>query len=246
MPTAVRVDNLSVNYDTHVALDNVSFEVPPGASVAVIGPNGSGKSTLLKVLAGILTPSSGTVTTEGRTAAIVLQSTDIDPSLPLTVGDAVGMARYPKLGLLHRFSATDKAVISSALERLQVADLADRQIHQLSGGQRQRAFVAQGLAQEAPLILLDEPLTGLDVVSQAVIAEALDQERAAGRTTISTTHSFAEAEKCELVLLLATRGVAFGPPSDVLTEANLRQAFGGEFIRIGGAVFLDDPHHHSH
>jgi ABC-type Mn2+/Zn2+ transport system ATPase subunit len=122
-------------------------------------------------------------------------------------------------------------------------DLVDKQIHRLSGGQRQRAFVAQGLAQEADVLLLDEPFIGLDVVSRSLIGESLKRISAAEKTTIMTTHSFAEAEECDLVLLLATGAIAFGPPEAVLVESNLRLAFGGRFIRVGDLMVLDDPHH---
>ena len=236
-----------MRYGSIAAVDDVSVDIPAGSSVAVIGPNGSGKSTLLKVVAGVLQPSSGSVDTGGRSVAIVLQSTDVDRSLPLTVRDTVSMARFPKVGLLGRFGPADREAVAGALHRLELDDLVDRQIHHLSGGQRQRAFVAQGLAQGAPILLLDEPLTGLDVVSRALIAQVLDAQQAAGNTTIMTTHSFADAERRDLVLLLATRCIAFGPPAEVLTEPNLRQAFGGRVIRVGDTIVLDDPHHeHAH
>ncbi len=247
MPRALHIDELSVGYGNVVALDGVTAEIPAGASVAVIGPNGSGKSTLLKAVAGILRPASGRIELAGGSVSIVLQATGVDRSVPLTVRDTVAMARFAGLGLLRRFRASDRQAVDSALQRLELADLSDRQIHHLSGGQRQRTFVAQGIAQEADIILLDEPLTGLDVVSQAVINDALDDERVAGRTTVMTTHSFAEAERCDLVMLLATRCIAFGPPASVLSEANLREAFGGRFIQVGSTLVLDDPHHtHDH
>jgi ABC-type Mn2+/Zn2+ transport system ATPase subunit len=130
------------------------------------------------------------------------------------------------------------------MNRLEIADLAHRQIHQLSGGQRQRAFVAQGLAQDADILLLDEPLTGLDVRSRSIILSVLDDEHAAGRTVMTTTHNFDDARRCELVLLLATSFIAFGTPDEVFTEEHLRTAFGGKFVRIGDTMVLDDPHHH--
>ncbi|MEL6984120.1 MAG: metal ABC transporter ATP-binding protein [Actinomycetota bacterium] len=247
MAGVLKLDNLSVRYGTTAALDQVSVEIPPGSSVAVIGPNGSGKSTLLKAVAGILALSSGTVDHGDDEVAIVLQSTDVDQSVPLTVRDTVAMARFAHLGLLSRFDESDRVAIDAAIGRLQLNDLVDRQIHQLSGGQRQRAFVAQGLAQQADILLLDEPLTGLDVVSRSLIAEALEGEQAAGRTVIVSTHSFAEAERSDLVLLLATRTIAFGPSEAVLTEHHLRTAFGGRFIKVGNTLVLDDPHHeHAH
>ena len=189
---------------------------------------------------------TGTVDTNDADIAVVLQATDVDPSVPITVRDVVGMARYPSIGLLRRFGETDKRWVDDAMHRMRVDDLAARQIHHLSGGQRQRAFVAQGLAQGAPILLLDEPITGLDVTSRTVIAAALDEERADGRTVMTTTHSFDEARRSDLVLLLATKCIAFGTPSEVLTEANLQAAFGGRFVRVGDTLVLDDPHHHHH
>ena len=127
------------------------------------------------------------------------------------------------------------------MTRMRIDDLGDRQIHQMSGGQRQRVLVAQGLAQRSAVLLLDEPLTGLDVTSRQVILEMLDEEKSAGRTTVTSTHNFQDARRCDLVLLLATRAIAFGPPDVVLTEDNLREAFGGRFVRIGDTLLLDTP-----
>ena len=249
MSATIRFDNLTVSFGDSVALDNVTAQIPSNVSVAVIGPNGSGKSTLLKAVAGILEPSSGGIQLDGNRVAIVMQSTDVDPSVPMSVRDTVTMARYPSLGLLRRLGPADRAAIDHAVEALQLDDLLDRQLHHLSGGQRQRAFVAQGLAQDAELLLLDEPLTGLDVVSRLLITDALDQAREQGRTTVTTTHSFADAERSDLVMLLATRCIAFGSPAEVLSESHLQQAFGGRFVRVGDTLVLDDPHHessHSH
>ncbi len=243
MSAAVTLNAVHVDYGPIHAVGDLTLEIPSGSSVAIIGPNGSGKSSLLKVIGDVIDPTSGTCDTAGDTA-IVLQSTDIDQSVPLTVRDVVAMARFPRLGLLRRPNATDRAAIDSAMNRLEIADLAHRQIHQLSGGQRQRAFVAQGLAQDADILLLDEPLTGLDVRSRAIILSVLDDEHAAGRTVMTTTHNFDDARRCELVLLLATSFVAFGAPDDVFTEEHLRTAFGGKFVRIGDTMVLDDPHHH--
>jgi manganese transport system ATP-binding protein len=244
MPVAVSLCDVHVDYGPIHAVGDLSLDIPAGASVAIIGPNGSGKSTVLKVIGGVLEPTSGSCDTNDLETAIVLQSTDVDQSVPLTVRDVVAMARYRRLGLFRRPDAADRAAVTSAMERLEIADLAGRQIHHLSGGQRQRAFVAQGLAQGAPIVLLDEPLTGLDVRSRSIITAVLDEEHDAGRTVVTTTHNFDDAGRCELVLLLATQFVAFGPPDDVFTEEHLRTAFGGRFVRIGDTMVLDDPHHH--
>ncbi len=247
MSGPLRLNSLCVRYSDEPALDAVTADIPAGTSVAIIGPNGSGKSTLLKAIAGLIRPDSGSIDRGGQSISIVLQSTEVDRSVPLTVGDTVAMARYPHIGLLGRFGADDRRAVEVALNQLDLGSLVNRQTHHLSGGQRQRAFVAQGLAQEADVLLLDEPLTGLDVVSRSLIAEALQQTSDAGRTVMITTHSFDEAEECDLVMLLATRCIAIGPPGNVLTEDNLRQAFGGRIAKVGDTLILDDPHHeHQH
>lgn len=244
MRPAVSLLDVHVDYGAIHAVGDLSLDIAPGSSVAIIGPNGSGKSSLLHVIAGVIEPTGGTCDTTGYSTAVVLQSTDVDQSVPLTVRDVVSMARFPHLGLLRRPRAEDRDAVESAMSRLEIIDLADRQIHQLSGGQRQRAFVAQGLAQEADILLLDEPLTGLDVRSRSIIATVLNEEHAQGRTVITTTHNFDDAGRCERVLLLATELVAFGSPSEVFTEERLRAAFGGRFALVGDTMVLDDPHHH--
>ncbi|MDZ7674795.1 MAG: zinc ABC transporter ATP-binding protein AztA [Acidimicrobiales bacterium] len=244
MPDPLRVDELTAHYGDVRALHDVTLEVTPGTSLAIIGPNGSGKSTLLRAIAGIVKPTSGHIAVpDGHLPALVLQSTDVDRSLPITVRDTIAAARYASLGLLRRFGRRDRDAVERAMDRLDVTDLADRQLHDLSGGQRQRVLVAQGLAQEAGLVLLDEPVTGLDLVSRALILEVIDEEREAGRIVLLTTHNLDDARRCDQVLLLAGRPVAIGPPEEVLCEEHLRDAFGGRFIRVGDALLLDDPHH---
>ncbi len=244
MSSAFTTHQLEVRFGDAVALAEVDLDVPAGTSLAVIGPNGSGKSTLLGALAGTLTASSGSATVHGGGAALVLQSTDVDRSLPITVRESVALARYPHLGLFRRFSRADRDAVEEALARLAVETLADRQFHELSGGQRQRVLVAQGLAQQSDVLLLDEPVNGLDVVSRAIILDVIDTELSAGRTVAVTTHSLDDARRFDQVLLLDTTPVAVGPPETVLTEPNLRAAFGGRFIRVGDDLLLDDPHHH--
>jgi len=154
------------------------------------------------------------------------------------------MARFPEVGLLGRFTSDDRAAVATALERLRITELADHQLHDLSGGQRQRVLVAQGLAQEADLLLLDEPASGLDVVSQRIILEVLDQECASGRAVVMATHDLAQARELDRVLLLAHRQVAYGPPAEVLRPGPLREAFGGAVITFGeDGLLVDDPHH---
>ena len=243
MPPAITTRDLEVRYGDAVALRNVNLEVPHASSLAVIGPNGSGKSTLLGAIAGTIEPTAGEALTSGNGPALVLQSTDVDRSLPITVTDTVSLARYPNLGLLRRFRADDRDAVERALGRLSIKDLAHRQFHELSGGQRQRVLVSQGLAQDTNALLLDEPVTGLDVVSRATILDVMDEEVKAGRTVVMTTHDLEDARRCDQVLLLDTEPVAIGTPDEVLVEDHLRQAFGGRFVRVGDELLLDDPHH---
>jgi iron complex transport system ATP-binding protein len=241
--SAITAENLEVRYGNTVALSGINLAVPAGSSLAIIGPNGSGKSTLLGAIAGTIQPSAGSIHVTGSTPAMVLQATDVDKSLPITVRDTVSLARYPALGLFRRFRSADRDAIDRALTRMAIEDLAPRQLHDLSGGQRQRVLVAQGLAQDADVLLLDEPVNGLDLVSRAVILDVIDEELASGRAVVMTTHSLDDARRCQQVLLLDTTPVAVGPPTVVLTDEHLRQAFGGQFIRVGKNVILDDPHH---
>lgn len=241
--SAITSTGLEVRYGNRTALSSVDLLVPAGTSLAVIGPNGSGKSTLLGVLAGTIQPDSGSVDVAGPAPALVMQSTDVDRSLPITAREAVALARYPTLGLFKRFRATDRAAIDRALSRMAITDLADRQLHDLSGGQRQRVLIAQGLAQDTNVLLLDEPLTGLDVASRSIILDVIDQELATGRTVVMTTHDLDDARRCDQILLLDTTPIAIGPPSDVLTAQHLRRAFGGRFIHLDEELILDDPHH---
>jgi ABC-type Mn2+/Zn2+ transport system ATPase subunit len=242
---AVTAAGLTVRYGATVALADVDLEVPPGTTVAVIGPNGSGKSTLLGAIAGLVAPSAGTVTVDRSQLAFVLQSTDVDRSLPITVRETVRMARYPHRGMFRRLQAADHDAVQAAMARTDVTDLADRQLHDLSGGQRQRVLVAQGLAQEARVLLLDEPVTGLDLVSRQVILDVVAEERDAGHAVVMTTHSLEDAALCDLVVLLAGRMVAVGPPESVIVDEHLCAAFGGRVLRLtDGRLVLDDPHHH--
>ena len=249
---AVDLDGVCLRFGAIEALHDVTLTVPRGASLAVIGPNGSGKSTLLGVLSGLHVPQEGTVRVLGQPVprararvAHVLQSTHVRAEVPLTVREAVRMGTYATLGLVGRGGGAARGRVQHALERLGVADLADRQLPELSGGQRQRVFVAQGLVQEADLLLLDEPVAGLDPPTQDVIARVVRDERAAGRTVITTTHDVGAAATNDLVLLLSTEVVAYGPPQEVLVPELLGRGFGGHLhVLEDGTMVLDDPAHH--
>lgn len=244
MEVAIAAHNLAVRYGDHVALSNLTLAVPIGASLAVVGANGSGKSTFLGVLAGLHEPASGVAEVIGGKPSMVLQATEVEASLPITVYETVKLARYPSVGLFRRFSAADHEAVTAALVRMQVDDLARQPLHQLSGGQRQRVLMAQGLAQQSEVLLLDEPMTSLDITSCTMVLDVIKEEVSAGRTVVMTTHSLADARSTDLVLLLNTEAVAFGTPEEVLTERNLVAAFGDRVMHVDGELVVDDHHVH--
>lgn len=232
-----------------VVLSSATFTAPSGAVTALIGPNGAGKSTVLQAIAGLLEPQSGRLDVPARArrggVAFVLQSTTVNEQLPITVREAVTMGRYASTGPFGRLRPADRATVDEALEALAITDLAHRPLRDLSGGERQRAFVAQGLAQRADVLLLDEPITGLDVVSRQHIVDAIARERAAGRTVLLSTHDLGDAAAADHLLLLAGRVVASGPPAEVLTEVHLAAAYGGHLLQVGAqTLILDDHPHH--
>ncbi len=236
---------VELRHGSRPALVGVTLAVPAGTVTAVIGPNGSGKSTLLDALVGLLEPFSGSLAVLGRPPrevrrriAYVPQSTRFHREIPITVREAVGLGRYATLGRRRRFRVEDRRRVAEAMERLDILDLGRRHLSELSGGQRQRVFVAQGLAQERDVLLLDEPVTGLDLTSSAIIAAVIGEEKEAGRSVIFTTHDLADAAGADVVVLLAGRVVAAGPPADVLTPAHLGEAYG---LRV--APLVDDAAH---
>lgn len=249
---SIVVDGVSLAYGREVVMRDATFRCDPGTITAFVGPNGSGKSTILHAIAGLLPLRGGRLEVLGATPhakrtdiAYTLQATKVDERLPVTVREVVTMARYATLGVLRPAGGSDREAVGSAMERMEVESLADRRLDELSGGQRQRVFVAQGLAQQASILLLDEPVTGLDVVSRTLIIDAIRAERDRGVTVAVTTHVLGEAAEYDQMVLLAGRVVAAGRPDAVLTKEHLRAAYGERILTIeGGLVLLDDPHHH--
>jgi iron complex transport system ATP-binding protein len=245
---AVSASGLVLAYGDRVALDTSDFEIPAGALTALIGPNGSGKSTILNAIAGLLRPTGGRLSVPAASRippafAYVLQSTRVNETMPVTVREVVGMGRYASLGLFRPFRQEDRALCASSMERLDIVALADRHLDELSGGQRQRVFVAQGLAQASELLLLDEPITGLDLPSTERIRAAIAGERDRGVTVVVTTHALADAAAADWVLLLAGRVVAQGPPETVLTQRHLEAAYAVSFRTENGQFLIDDAAH---
>jgi manganese transport system ATP-binding protein len=244
---AVRAEDVVLAHDGRVAIKASSFDIPPGKITAVIGPNGSGKSTLLNAIAGLIDPSSGSLVVspaDEQRIAYVLQSRKVNDALPVTVREVVTMGRYASRGAYGRLTTTDRQTVDESLGRMAITDLADRHLNELSGGQRQRVFVAQGLAQDHDMLLLDEPLTGLDLISAQAIDSVIHDENAHGCTVVMSTHDLAEARAADHVVLLAGAVVASGAPEEVLTEANLAAAYGDMSVhRDRDGLVIDDPAH---
>jgi ABC-type Mn2+/Zn2+ transport system ATPase subunit len=250
----VEARGLVLSRGARVVVDAADVALGPGVT-SLVGPNGSGKSTLLHAIAGLLEPTSGSITVHGRPPeevrrriAYVLQAQHAPAHLPVTVREVVALGRAPVRGPIARLRREDRAAVDDAIARVELGRLADRHLSELSGGERQRAFVAQGLAQQADVLLLDEPTAGLDVASTDQIRNVLEQERGAGHTVVVATHDLADAARSDDVVLLAGRVIAAGPPAATLTRGNLRRAYLGRLLDIGGELVLvdDDAHHHQH
>lgn len=233
---AISIDNVTVRYGEVLALDSASIEIGAGTVCGLIGMNGSGKSTLFKSIMGLVRPETGTVSIAGATPAraratgaigYVPQSEDVDWNFPISVREVVMMGRYRGLGITRRPRREDREAVRDALERVELTELADRQIGRLSGGQRKRAFVARGIAQGASTLLLDEPFAGVDKRSEATIIRLLRELAAEGATVFVSTHDLhALPELADEAVLLMRRVLMRGPTSEVLRPENLALAFG--------------------
>lgn len=247
--TAVRGEQLVLGYGSTVAVGKSTFSIPSGAITAVIGPNGAGKSTLLSAIAGLIDPLSGTIEVAARRVgshriAYVLQTTKVNEALPVSVREVVMMGRYADKGSYRWLTRGDREAVDDAMERTGITDLASTQLHHLSGGQRQRAFVAQGLAQDHEMLLLDEPLTGIDLPAAQAIDRVIHDEINQGCSVILTTHDLSEARVADYVMLLSGTVVAAGLPAEVLTPTNLTAAYGPSLLHVEeGQIFVDDPAH---
>ena len=232
----LEVDSLSVYYGSLLALNGISFSITCGHTLALMGPNGAGKSTLIKALAGLIRPDSGKILWNGcplhdtpGEIAYLPQRSDVDWSFPITVHALVEMGRYPSLGLWKKFGRHDRDIVEKSLHVLGMESLADRQISELSGGQQQRAFLARALAQEAHVLLLDEPFTGLDAPASQSLGKLLDSLAAEGRLVIASHHDLnTAADIFDTILLMNRELAAFGPPKEVLTPARIRETYGME------------------
>ena len=251
MASAVEVTDLTVRFDEITALDEVTHTFEPGTATAVMGVNGSGKTTMLECLAGLQKPTSGSISGVSENLAYVCQHL---PAcwMPITAGEVLAMGRYGKRGLLGRLRGEDRAAVRTAGEQLDVNQFTNRSFGDLSGGQQQRVRIAQVLAGEPDVIMLDEPVTGLDIPSQERILEVIETYSSRGAIVIITTHHLDEARHCDSVMLMANRLIAAGAPDEMLTEERLREAFGDRLLGDHAGhdhdqdfIVLDD-HGHGH
>jgi ABC-type Mn2+/Zn2+ transport system ATPase subunit len=242
----IRVEDVTVDYGGNVALRDAHLEVMEGSICGLIGVNGSGKSTLFKAIMGFLTPTSGRVFIDdmpvrkaqklGR-IAYVPQTDEIDFDFPVSVWDVVLMGRYGFMNLLRIPSARDKQIAERALGQVNLLEYRNRQIGELSGGQKKRVFLARALAQEAEILLLDEPFTGVDATTQATMIDLLRDHRQAGGTVLISTHDLASVETfCDHVALVNRTVLDYGPTSTVFTPENIDRAFGGVLRQLNFSV----------
>jgi manganese/zinc/iron transport system ATP- binding protein len=240
----IEIRDLTVAYRDKPVLWDVDLEVPPGVLMAIVGPNGAGKTTLIKATLGLVEPAAGEILIDGashdekrREVAYVPQRGSVDWDFPTNVLDVVMMGLYGRLGWLRRPGAPERASAMEALNKVGMADFAQRQISQLSGGQQQRVFLARALVQDASIYLMDEPFQGVDATTEKAIVGLLQELRQAGRTVVVVHHDLQTvAEYFDWVLLLNVRRIAAGPIADVFTEENLRATYGGRVPYIRNAA----------
>jgi manganese/zinc/iron transport system ATP- binding protein len=243
----LELHDVTVAYGRRPVLWNVDLSIDEACLFGIIGPNGAGKSTLLKAVLGLVPLAGGAIRLFGeplqrvrRRVGYVPQRETVDWDFPVSVMDVVLMGTYPRLGWFRRPGAGDRRLARESLDRVGLADVADRQIGRLSGGQQQRVFLARALAQQADLYLLDEPLAGVDARSQDRIFRVLDELKREGKLVVAVHHDLrTAAEWFDAVALVDMRLVAAGPAAATLTPENLRRTYAGHLDvldEIGRAV----------
>jgi len=236
------VRDLGVHYRNVQALENVNFVVQPKRLTGIIGPNGAGKSTLLKAMLGLTPITSGSVLYKNKPllsqlqrVAYVPQRTQIDWSYPATVWDVVLMGRVRKAGWFRRFSAVSRQVAAAAIERVGMSDYRNRSIGQLSGGQQQRVFLARALAEEAEIFCFDEPFSGIDKKTEAVLFDIFHELAATGKTVLVVNHDLGAAiTHFDDLILLNQEVIASGSRASVLNEKNMSRAYRGQVVFYAG------------
>ena len=244
---AVEVRRLTVSYGARPVLWDVDVSFPAGRLSAIVGPNGAGKSTLLRAALGLVPADAGQTLIEGRPAAearrrvaYVPQRETVDWDFPITVREVVEMGRYQSVGWMRRVGRGERARVDEALERVGMAPYAERQIGELSGGQRQRVFVARALAQDARVLLMDEPFAGIDSRTEATLLALLHELRDGGRSVIVVHHDLGTVRASfDWALLLNVRAVACGPVERSLVPDALRRTYGAPDVELGDGALQE-------
>jgi ABC-type Mn2+/Zn2+ transport system ATPase subunit len=236
---------LSAGYGATAAIEGVTFRIRPGERVALLGPNGGGKTTLLRSIAAEAVRISGSLRVNARFATVP-QTERSRLDYPVSALDVALMGSLSRLPWWKQPGRGERTEALDALRRVGMEELAHTTFGELSGGQRQRALIARGLVQEARLLLLDEPFTGLDATSSRLLETLLEELTAEGRGIMVATHDLEQARRSDLVLCVNRRQIAFGPPSEVLDRAVLEATYGGAIVRIpgNGGLAILPPHHH--
>jgi ABC-type Mn2+/Zn2+ transport system ATPase subunit len=234
---SIDIENVTVAYHGKVALHSASLQLKAGTICGLVGMNGAGKSTLFKVMMGLVKPTTGRILMNGlpirkvqksNLVAYVPQSEEVDWNFPVNVYDVVMMGRYGYMNLLRIPGALDKQAVRESLERVEMWQMRDRQIGELSGGQKKRTFFARALAQQAKVLLLDEPFAGVDIKTEKMMIDLLMELRQTGHTILVSTHDLDSITTfCDQVVLINRSILAYGSTSDVFTEENLSRTFGG-------------------
>lgn len=255
------LEDIQVGYNSGSVLEGITFRLSAGQGIALVGPNGAGKTTLFKVIAGIMEPDGGTVQISGHEPgghsciSYVPQRSQVDWSFPATVADVVMMGRINKMGPLLWPHREDWEIVNRSLDFVDLSSLAKRQISELSGGEQQRMFIARALAQEAELMLLDEPLNGLDVPAQEKILSILETLLEKDVTFMISMHDLRlAAEGFGKVMLLNKKMLGFGAPEDIFTRELLLEAYRGHLHFVEGEFdtlavgddCCEGEHHESH
>ncbi len=240
------VDGLAAGYGGAPVLEGVSFALEPGQRIGVLGPNGGGKSTLFRVLLGELQPLAGEFVAAGG-FGYVPQTERSRLDYPVTALDVALMGTLSRLPWWQRPGRPGRAAALRALARVGLGDRADAQFGELSGGQRQRVLVARALVQDEPVLLLDEPFTGVDQPSAELLEQLLTDLAAEGRGLLIASHDVDQARAWDRVLCLNRRQIAFGSPATTLDRRVLEETYGGSIVAIpGGSAGILPAHHHHH
>lgn len=236
---ALDLAGVTVSYDHQPVLRDITLTIAPRQLVAIIGPNGAGKSTLLKAVLKLIPVDSGTIRVFGEPIeqarlkiAYVPQTETVDWDFPVTAGEVVMMGRFPRLGLLRWPSREDRRIVAECLEMVNMTPFAGRHIRQLSGGQQQRIFIARALAQQAEILLLDEPFVGVDARSEETIFQLMDNLAARGKTLVVVIHDLTQLKRFHSVVMLNRHLVAAGPVSSTVNDTNLRRTYGGRLTLL--------------